>query len=262
MVFISQKFVDENEGLDDSWDLSDDITEGISDSLGELQDLTDESLGWLYENEWAIGVIYLIVGPLIAVFGSRWFPYIVAGLVGLFTITIICGASLALGWMGSVGGSIATVCVALILGIVLGCLVRRRFNWLLGLLGLIAGFFGGSLVFALISGMSGWNAVWGFWVISILLAIVGAVLSIKIGLPLVMFATSLVGSYLFMRAWTLFFPGNYPSESQLVASKGEDSLEMGGIFWLYVGIFLVSFLVTLTIQCKYGKNHKELDDHF
>lgn len=252
----------DNDDLDDSYELDDEIHDEIQDQLDNLSDLTEDGLGWLYENEWAIGVIYLIVGPLVAIFGSRWFPYIVASLVALFTISVICGLSLSFGWMGSVGGSIATVVVALILGVLLGCLVRRHFKWMLGLLGLIAGFFGGSLIFALISGMSGWNAVWGFWVISVLMAIIGCILAIYLGLPLVMVATSLVGSYLFMRSWTLFFPGNYPSESQLIASKGEDSLDMGGIFWLYIGIFIVCFAVTLTVQCKYGKNHQELDDHF
>lgn len=225
--------------------------------------MADDSLGWLYENEWVIGVIYLVFGPLVAIFGAKWFPYITASLVALFAITTICGLSLSFGWMGTVGGSIATVCVALIVGILLGCLIRRHMKWMLGLLGLIGGFFAGSLVFALISSMAGgWNAVWGFWVISVLLAIIGCVLAIKLGMPLVMIATALVGSYLFMRSWTLFFPGNYPSEAELIASKGEDSLDMGGIFWLYIGIFIISFLGSLYYQCKHSSKSQELDDHF
>ena len=56
-----------------------------------------------------------------------------------------------------------------------------------------------------------------------------------------------------MRAWTLFFPGNYPSEAELIASTeaGLDTLEMTNIFWLYVGIFIAFFCLSLTYQCKY-----------
>lgn len=47
-------------------------------------------MGWLFENTWAIGIIYVILGPIIAFFGGKWFPYITATLVGLFTINVTC----------------------------------------------------------------------------------------------------------------------------------------------------------------------------
>ena len=239
-----------------------DVEEFVGDTLGDLEDLAMEGVGWLYENEWVIGVIYIIAGPLIAIFGSRWFPYIVASLVALFVIVVICMLGLSFGWMESVGASIAIVLVALVLGILAGCLVRRHIKWMLGLLGLIAGFFGGTLLYALISGMAGgWNAVWAFWVFACIMAIVGCVLAVYLGMPLVMVATSLVGSYLFMRSWTMFFPGHYPNEHELIENKGSD-LDMGGIFWLFIGIFIITFLASLTFQCKYSKRSKELDDHF
>ena len=230
------------------------------DTIDDLSVTLEESLGWLYDNEWCIGIIYIIAGPIIALFGSMMFPYIVASLVALFIVGLICGLALAFGWMSSTGGSIAVLCVALIFGILAGCLVRRKPKILLGLLGLIAGFFSGSLVFALISGMSGWNAVWGYYVISVILAIVGCILSIKIGSKLVMGTTSMIGSYFFMRAWTLFFPGNYPSEAELMNSKSEDALEMSGIFWLFIAVFLVCWAGTLTFQCKHDKKHQDLID--
>lgn len=222
-------------------------------------------MGWLYENEWCIGVIYLIAGPLIAIFGVSMFPYIVASLVAIFMMGLVCGLALAFGWMASTGGTIAVLCVAVILGVLAGCLVRRRIKWMLGVLGLISGFFAGGLIFALISAMAGgWTAVWAYYTFSALLAIVGCVLAIYIGLPLVMICTSFAGSYLFMRSWTLFFPGNWPSEAEMMSAKddGVDSLEMTGLFWLYFGIFIVSFACTLTYQCKKGVPNKELDDHF
>ena len=205
-------------------------------------------MGWLYDNTWAIGIIYVVFGPLIAFFGGKWFPYITSTLVGLFTVTVLCQVSLNAGWMVTMGGSIATIVVAVLLGVVAACIVVRMTWLMLCLLGMVAGFFGGSFLFALISGMTGgmWNEVWGYWVLAVGCAVVGGVLALYLGLPLVMTCTSLVGSYLFMRSWTLFFPGSYPSEEALIASKGQEALEMDGLFWMYVGIFLVTFMVSLT----------------
>ena len=221
-------------------------------------------MGWLYDNTWAIGIIYVVFGPLIAFFGGKWFPYITSTLVGLFTVTILCQVSLNAGWMVTMGGSIATIVVAVLLGVVAALIVVRMTWLMLCLLGMVAGFFGGSFLFALISGMTGgmWNEVWGYWVLAVGCAVVGGVLALFLGLPLVMTCTSLVGSYLFMRSWTLFFPGSYPSEEALIASKGQEALEMDGLFWMYVGIFVVTFMVSLTFQCKYAEHHKSLTDHY
>ena len=221
-------------------------------------------MGWLYDNTWCIGIIYVVFGPLIAFFGGKWFPYITSTLVGLFTVTILCQVSLNAGWMVTMGGSIATIVVAVLLGVIAACIVVRMTWLMLCLLGMVAGFFGGSFLFAVISGMTGgmWNEVWGYWVLAVGCAIVGAVLALYLGLPLVMTCTALVGSYLFMRSWTLFFPGSYPSEEALIASKGQEALEMDGLFWMYVGIFIVTFMVSLTFQCKYAAHHKSLTDHY
>ena len=37
---------------------------------------------------------------------------------------------------------------------------------------------------------------------------------------------------------------------------------MDGLFWMYVGIFFVTFMVSLTFQCKYAEHHKSLTDHY
>lgn len=167
---------------------------------------------WLSDNQWAIGVIYVIAGPIIALLGMAWFPYVTASVVGIFVIGIICSLALAFGWMTSTTAGVIIFVVALIVGVLAGILVRRKIWLMVGLLGLIAGFFSGSLVFALIGGMTGWKAAWGYWVISVAMAAIGCLAACYAGKAVVLVGTSLVGSYMFMRAWTLFFPGHYPSE--------------------------------------------------
>ena len=36
----------------------------------------DKYMGWLEENEWVVGIIYVVVGPLIALFGTQLFPWV------------------------------------------------------------------------------------------------------------------------------------------------------------------------------------------
>ena len=221
-------------------------------------------MGWLYDNTWVIGIIYLVFGPMIAFFGSKLFPYITSTLVGLFVVIILCSISLSAGLMVSMAGCIATICVSVVLGFITSRVVIR-YTWLMvWLLGMVAGFFAGTFLYALLTAMTGgnWNVVWGYWVFAVGCAILGIFLARYLGLSLVIASTSLVGSYLFMRSWTLFFPGSYPSEEALIASKGKDALKMDELFWVYVGVFAVTFLVSCTYQCKYGHHHKVLHDHY
>lgn len=210
-------------------------------------DLSDE-LAWIQNNMWVIGIIYLIAGPIIALFGLQWFPYVAASLVAIFTMGIITSVSLAFGWMDSTVGTVVVLCVAIILGVVAGMLIRRNVWIMVSLLGLIGGFFSGTLLFALISSLSGWNAVWGFWVISCVMAAIGCVLSCFFGKGIVLLSTSFIGSYLFMRSWTLFFPGYYPSEAEII--EADFVIANEAIFWTFIAVFVVSFIVSVIFQTK------------
>merc|ERR1719510_267812 len=136
---------------------------------------------------------------------------------------------MAFGWMTSTVGTVVTFIVALILGILAGCIVRRNVWIMVGLLGLVAGWFSGTFVNAFIVAVSGWEASWGFWVISILMAVIGCVLACYLGTTVVLLSTSMVGSYLFMRAWTLFFPGHFPSEAEIM--NNTNTMDYDAIFW-------------------------------
>jgi len=205
-------------------------------------------MNWLAENEWCIGIIYLVLGPILAIFGLQWFPYVTASLIAIFIITVVASLGLAFGFMNSTGGLIAVLAVGLLLGILAGCLIRRKIWLMVGLLGLVAGFFSGALVFALISSASGWTAAWGWWVISIVMAIVGALVTYWLGKPVVLVATSFVGCYLFVRAWTMFFPGHWPSESQMMSDAS--NIETDNIFWGFVALFGICLIASICVQRK------------
>ena len=205
---------------------------------------TEAASDWLSENMWVIGILYLIAGPFIALLGTAWFPYVCATLISIFVIIIITSFSLSMNWMATTAGTVVVMCIALLLGVIAGMLVRRKIWVMVSLLGLVAGFFIGSFIYALIIEISGWEEIWAFWFISCTMAIIGLLLSMKLGKSVVMTGTSLVGSYMFMRSWTLFFPGHYPSEDELV-SDDFDELETDNIFWVFVAMFLSCFLISL-----------------
>lgn len=192
-------------------------------------------MGWLSENGWAIGIIYVIAGPLIALFGLKWFPYVTASLIAIFVIGLCVSLSLAFGWMTSTVGTVITLIVALILGVLAGCVVRRNVWIMIGLLGLVAGWFSGTFV-------------------------IGCVLACYLGKTVVLLSTSMVGSYLFMRAWTLFFPGHFPSEAEIMDNG--TNLDYGATFWIFLGLFIVSFLGSTAFQCKNKDDcHEDLDGY-
>jgi len=221
----------------------------------------DAYMGWLYENEWAIGVIYIVVGPLIGLQGMAWFPYATASVIAIATIAVACYVGLAAGWMTSTGGCLAVCGVALCLGIVMGCLIRRQIWLMVSLLGAVAGFFLGAFVFAVIFAITGWNAIWGFWVIGVSFAGLGFLLSCYTGKNMVLLSTSLIGAYLFMRSWTMFFPGHYPSESELIDDTLANELEVDSIFWIFVCVFFTSFMGFACFQKARGEEHEDLYDY-
>jgi len=219
----------------------------------------DKYMGWLEDNQWCIGIIYVVFGPIIALFGQQLFPIVCAALVAIFILGLVVSISLAFGWMVSTTGTIVVLVVGLLLGVIAGALIKRHIWLMVSLLGLIGGFFLGALVFSMIAAASGWSAVWGWWVINIAMAIIGAITAYKLGSPVVLLGTSFIGSYLFMRAWTLFFPGHYPSESEIMSNPEE--LELDSIFWVFVGVFAFCFLTSACVQSKRAVVHEDLDKY-
>lgn len=167
---------------------------------------------------------------------------------------------MAMEWMNSGAGCAIIMCLALLLGVISGMLVRRKIWLMVSLLGVVAGFFSGAFIYAMIYSINGWDAVWGYYLISITFAIIGFLLSLKLGKSIVITGTSMIGSYLFMRAWTLFFPGHYPSESEIV--EDYENVELDDIFWVFFGMFIACFIGSMVFQCTTQKPNDELEEAY
>ena len=135
--------------------------------------------------------------------------------------------------------------LTLILAIVVGILLRRSVWIGIGLVGVAAGYTLGFTIYATLLVTCGWTSRWGLWTLQILCAVAGGALTFKYGQQIVIFGTSLIGSYMVMRGLTLVFAEDYPSESDIYAKieAGEDP-GLDWHFWLYLGVFIVTTVCT------------------
>lgn len=174
--------------------------------------------------------------------------------------------------MESVHGIELTLFIALIFAIPVGAAVRNYTGLALGLNGLLAGWFVGGLFYCLITAVLGWNSFIGFITLTAIFGIAGLFMAFQFGWQMVLYGTSLVGSYVFMRSCTLIFSfrwDGFPNEYEIYAKlqDGKDVADefIDWQFWVYVLVFLLMFYFTANYQKKYEKVHEDLqkyDDDF
>ena len=116
-----------------------------------------------------------------------------------------------------------------------------------GLTGVAAGFAVGSFIYGCILATTGWESYWGMIGIAATCALVGGFLTFGLGKPIIVIATSLVGSYIFTRGLTLVFAEGYPNEAEIYENlKDGAPVVFDWHFWLYLAIFITAFILTFT----------------
>ena len=136
---------------------------------------------WLSENPTVLGIAFLLVGPIIAMCGKRWFPYIAAGIGAISMTSFIVLLAGIFGAFSSVVWGVLSVIVALAVGIAFGALLRRMVWTAVGITGAISGFLFGGFVYTLILQAFNWHSVWGYWGLAVTFAILFTALSCKFG---------------------------------------------------------------------------------
>ena len=175
----------------------------------------DPIIRWLSDNPWVLAIFLLIVGPIVAIFGKRWFPYVIATISSLLVVSIIVFGGALHGFADTTTSLIILLVVALLAGILTGVVIRRAIWIGVGLTGIVAGFALGSFIYGCILATTGWKSYWGALAICISLAIVGGILTFTLGKQIIILFTSLIGSYLFTRGITLIADEGYPSEAEI-----------------------------------------------
>ena len=194
------------------------------------------------------------------IFGLIWFPYVTASLVSIFFMVLVISMAYAFGWMNELWSTLLIILLGLPISVLIGIVVRKSIWLMICLLGIVCGFFGGTFLFAFISYLSGWEAEWGYWVISCLVASIGGVLAFYLGKTFVIYATGLSGAYLFTRAWTMYFPGHWPETAAFLEGDAQ-GMQTDGVFWAFIAVLVVCSVSSVILQIKMDAAHEELDSY-
>lgn len=154
----------------------------------------------------------ILGGPIVALYGRRFFPWVIAGIVSvsfLLGTLVFCSV---LGFMETTVGLAVSIGVAIIFSGLSGWFVMKTVWIAVGILGLIGGFFMGTMIYTIFLAALGYGALWAMIAFSVFCAILGGFLSFKFSKQVVLFFTSLIGSYAFMRGFS-YFLGGFPSEA-------------------------------------------------
>ena len=147
----------------------------------------------------------LLFGPLIAVFGRSWFPYIsavFASAIALLTLLTLCSI---FGWMDHKVGIWLCTVISLVVSVVLGWLAYELIYFAVGFVGVVGGFFLGGVCYSVFQATFKWNSLAALITFSVVFAMVGEIVAFKHPRVLVMLATAGLGSYIFMRGLTMCF---------------------------------------------------------
>ena len=217
---------------------------------------------WLADNPWVLAVLLLIVGPLIALFGKKWFPYVAGILSALFVMDAVAHFAGWMGWLTTSWSPYVVLGVAIFLGLLIGNIVARTVWFAVGLLGIVAGLALGTIIFAIVAASTGHANNWGLLLICAVCGVAGGFVTFKWGREIVVLGTSLVGSYIFMRGWTFIYDG-YPHESEIWTNiKHNEDPGFTNMFWAFMAVWFVAFVVSSTVQFKTMEEHDDLKEHY
>ena len=138
-------------------------------------------------------------------------------------------------------------------------LVKKNIWLLVGLTGILAGFSLGNLTFAVAvkaAGSGSIQSMTALYIWSVVFAIFGGILCCFFGKQVVLYGTSLLGSYLFMHGWALLF-GGLPDEAAMISRLANyDRIKLKGEFMLYLVVFVGLFVLSIFVQ-RAGQEDEE-----
>ena len=154
---------------------------------------------------------------------------------------------------------IIVVILAILVTWLVSWIVKKNIWLLVGLTGILAGFSLGYLTFAIAVKAAGSGSIQSqtaLYIWCVVFAIFGGILCCSFGRQVVLYGTSLLGSYLFMHGWALLF-GGLPDEASMIARlANHDRIKLKGEFMLYLVVFVGLFVFSSLIQ-KTGLEHEE-----
>lgn len=117
-------------------------------------------------------------------------------------------------WLNETWSICLCVIGAVLLGLVAFQVIKAITPITVGFLGIAVGCFGGVVSYSLLLAMTGYEALWLFWMLIVLGCLLCGIITLKHKEGFLCFFTAFLGGYLFMRGWTFYY-GHYPSEVEM-----------------------------------------------
>lgn len=105
---------------------------------------------FMHDYPWVFGIIMILGGPIVALYGRRFFPWVIAGIVSISFLLLFMILSSAVGLMSSNIGLILSIGFGGLFSVIIAFFVMRTVWVAVGLLGIIGGFFLGSMIYTII----------------------------------------------------------------------------------------------------------------
>ena len=154
-------------------------------------------------------------------------------------------------------GAILTYLIGSALAIVIATIIRRNIGLAIVVTAMLGGITAGNAIYDLLLTSFDWESLVGWAVLVSLFGLVGVSLTIKFEGEIILFGTSFIGSYVFVRGWSLIF-GGWPSETTIFVNlKSGEHLDLSWSFYVYLVVTLMLFALTSYWQHKKEPHHEE-----
>lgn len=207
-------------------------------------------VSYLQENPWIVGIIMLVVGFLVTYYGKRFLPWVIAIFSGgatFFIVLLFCSLFGMLDYIdptqdeGSVGLVVLSFLLATAAGVLVGFFMKKFFFYGFIVLGFIAGYFAGNLLYNLVLiGLVQSSVL--FFFVTFGCGAIAAYLCYKRKKELAIITTAFLGAYCFVRGISIF-AGGFPNEYALYEELSNGTAEFTPVFIAYlagIGLMTIS----------------------
>jgi len=207
-------------------------------------------VAYVQENPWIIGGLLIVLGFIVTFYGSKFLPWVVAVLTGgatFLVVMLLCSVFGMLNYIdptqdgGNIGLVILSFVLAIGLGVLVGFLLKKFLVVGFGILGFLAGFFLGNLLYNLVLVTFVQSSVVLF-IVAFGLGAAGAYLTVKQKSELKIIVTALLGSYAFVRGISVF-AGGYPNEITFYQQLNNGTAQFTPVFIGYLAGMVVVFVL-------------------
>jgi hypothetical protein len=227
---------------------------------------------YLSNNPWVLGLILIAFGVIVTPFGGKFFPWVLAFITGGVTFLVVLLLASVFGLLialdkgkqasgGEVAVTVLSFLIAAGLGYLAGWFIKAIRRVGLMILGAVAGFFLGFLLFTF---------VFSAWAKSVVLltalCFLGAVgvgyLVYKYDKLLIVYLTSFIGAYALVRGISMF-AGSFPNEIFLYQQLTNGAFDgLGYEFYLYLAAMAVAGIAGVLFQKSKGYHEHHHDDYY